>query len=101
MQANHITYALRYHRRLLTLAQVADRCSVHPHFVAHLCRIGLIEPAEGHQDLYLPETTVRIQRILRLRQDLSINFNGIAVILDLIKKIDILEARLRHVKEFS
>jgi len=84
---------------LLTIEEVAARCTLHPEFVRRLMVLGLIDPEEGSEDLFQPEVTLRIQRILRLRRDLGVNYNAVALILDLVDRIDALEARLRHFEQ--
>jgi DNA-binding transcriptional MerR regulator len=81
---------------LLTIEEVAARCALHPELVRRLLVLGLIDPEEGYADLFRPEVTLRIQRILRLRRDLGVNYNAAALVLDLLDRIDALEARLGY-----
>lgn len=81
---------------LLTFEDVATRCGLHPDLVERLVTLGLIDFAEGYRDRFRPEVTLRVQRILRLRQDLSISYNAAGLVLDLLERIEVLEARLRH-----
>jgi DNA-binding transcriptional MerR regulator len=81
---------------LLSIDEVAARCGLHPALIERLVGLGLIDPEEGCGDLFRPEVTLRIQRLLRLRRDLGINYNAVALVLDLLERIDMLEARLRH-----
>jgi hypothetical protein len=55
----------------------------------------MIDPADG-ADAFAPEAALQLQRILRLRHDLGINYNAAALILDLLERIEALEARLRQ-----
>jgi hypothetical protein len=41
--------------------------------------------------------TARIERLLRLRRDLGVNYSAAALVLDLLERIDLLEERLRRV----
>ena len=91
-----LTLSWRRKRGLLTLNEVAARCGLHPELVQRLIGLGLIDPEEGSSDLFRPEVTLRLQRILRLRRDLGVNYNATALVLDLLERIDALEARLRR-----
>jgi DNA-binding transcriptional MerR regulator len=78
------------------MEEVARRCALHPELIRRLMALGLIDPVDGSTEFFPPEVTLRIQRILRLRRDLGVNYNAVALILDLLDRIDTLEARLRH-----
>jgi DNA-binding transcriptional MerR regulator len=81
---------------LLTIEEVAGRCGLHPEFIQRLVVLGLIDPAEDCGDLFRPEVTSRIERLLRLRRDLGVNYSAAALVLDLLERIDLLEERLRR-----
>lgn len=81
---------------LLTDEEVAKRCGIHPEMVKRLVVLGLIDPVESAPDLFFPEVTIRIQRVLRLRRDLGVNYSAAALILDLLDRIEELEQRLRR-----
>jgi hypothetical protein len=89
---------IRRQRRfgLLTLEDLAGSCGLHPEFVQRLVVLGVIDPDDDFTDLFRPEATVRIERLLRLRRDFGVNYNAAALILDLLERIDTLEGRLRH-----
>jgi chaperone modulatory protein CbpM len=86
---------------LLTVDEVATRCGLHPELVQRLVVLGLIDPEEGYSDLFRPEITLRIQRILRLRRDLGVNYNAAALVLDLLDRIAALEGRLRRYERYG
>lgn len=87
---------------LLRLRHIARQCDVHPETVNRFVRLGLIDPAEGAgQDgewLFTRETIGMIRKILRLRNELGINFAGIGVVLDLLSRLEELETRLREME---
>jgi DNA-binding transcriptional MerR regulator len=85
---------------LLTVEEVAARCALHPELVRRLMVLGLIDPEAGAGELFRPEVTLRIQRILRLRRDLGMNYNAVALVLDLLDRIETLETRLHHFEDF-
>lgn len=93
------TVTIEPYERLITLQEMADRCGIHPHLVEHLLRLGLIEPAAGCDDLFEPHVSARVQRIMRLHRDLDINFNGIALVLELLERIENLTARLQGLEK--
>ena len=85
---------LRRRPSLLTLSQVSERCRLHQDMIRWFVRQGLIEPWEQTEDLFPPEVTARLQKILRLHRDLNVNYDGIALVLELLERIEVLEARL-------
>lgn len=82
-------------RVLFGLRELAARSGVHTAFVERLLRLGVIEHAPGHPRMFAPETTVRVRAIIRLEEELGINAQGAAVVLDLLARIRELEERLR------
>ena len=84
---------IRPHEDLLSISELAERCELHPDLVRRFVQLGLIE--EAVEEFFQPEVALRVQRILRLRRDLGVNYAGVGVVLDLLDRIEILEARLR------
>ena len=82
--------------RSLSLDEVAARCGLHPILVERLVALGLIDPVEGASDRFPPEVTLRLQRAMRLRRDLGLSYNGAALVLELLDRIETLERRLDH-----
>ena len=78
----------------LSTEEVAARCGLHPALVERLVALGLIEPLEGGRNRFSPDATLRLQRALRLRRDLGLSYNGAALVLDLLDRIEELERRL-------
>lgn len=83
-------------RVLFTLEQVAVRCGVETTYVERLIQVGVIEPVPEEPARFQPEVTLRVQKARRLEEDLGVNAEGIAVILDLLDTIERLERRLRR-----
>ena len=81
---------------LLSLEEVATRSRLHPDLLQRFVTLGLIDPVEGATDLFRPEVIFRLQQILRLRRDLGINYNAAGLVLELLDRIERLEAELRH-----
>ena len=96
---------LRYSRSsipYLRLSEVAIRCMVHPGLVDRFVRLGLVDPVdlndEPEQWRFERDVVPQINKIIRLRNELGINYSGIGVILDLLERIDFLETRLRDLE---
>jgi DNA-binding transcriptional MerR regulator len=89
---------VQWEQRLETLSteEVAARCGLHPALVERLVALGLIEPLEGKSNRFPPNVTLRLQRALRLRRDLGLSYNGAALVLELLDRIEELEQRLEH-----
>ncbi len=81
---------------LFSMDEVAHRCGVHNAFIEKLVRLGVIDPHPEYPRYFEPRVSVRIRKIIRLRHDLNINIDGAAVILDLLDRIEQLEAELRR-----
>lgn len=81
----------------VTLADLTRTCRVHAEWVMELVEEGVIEPlsSEGPQWRFAATSIVRIQKAHRLQRDLGVNLAGIALALELLDRIDALEARLR------
>jgi len=83
--------------REVTLAHLTRTCRVHAEWVLELVEEGVLEPLQpgGPQWRFAATSVVRIQKAQRLQRDLGVNLPGIALALELLDRIDALEARLR------
>ena len=82
--------------RALTVAQFATAAGLDPHEVARLVALGLLDTVPGPAGALLPATQVaRAGRIARLRAGLGLNYTAVGVVLDLLERIEELEAALR------
>jgi chaperone modulatory protein CbpM len=81
----------------LTCDVVAERIGARRSLVVRLARAGLIETigSESSEPLLPRRTVVQLRRMQRLRRDLGVNFSGAAVILDLVKRIELLNRELK------
>lgn len=87
-----------------TLTEIAARVGVHPELIDRFVRLGLVEFMESAEDgelLFDWEVIPLIRRILRLRNELGVNYAGVGVILDLISRIEALEARIRELESVA
>jgi hypothetical protein len=84
----------------LTCEVVAERIGARRSLVVRLARAGLIETLESEsiEPLLPSHVVVKLRRMQRLRRDLGVNFNGAAVILDLVKRIEVLNRELIEIR---
>lgn len=83
----------------LTLADLCRSCAVDAEFIEALVQEGILEPT-GRRGRHwcFPGTSLRRMRItLHLQQDLGVNLAGAALVLELLDRIEELDARLRVV----
>ena len=81
----------------LDLDTVAERSGLHPVLIRKLVALGLLDctsDANG-QLWFAPSTMASLARIQRLRSQLSLNYAAIGLVLDLLDRIDALEAQVR------
>jgi chaperone modulatory protein CbpM len=81
----------------VTLADLTRVCRVHAEWVMELVEEGVLEPVQpgGPQWRFAATSVVRVQKAQRLQRDLGVNLPGIALALELLDRIETLEARLR------
>jgi chaperone modulatory protein CbpM len=81
----------------ITLADLTRSCHVHAEWVMELIEEGVLEPVQpgGPQWRFKATSVVRVEKARRLQRDLGVNLPGIALALQLLERIDALEARLR------
>ncbi|MDY6908997.1 MAG: chaperone modulator CbpM [Thermodesulfobacteriota bacterium] len=85
----------------LDVYDVAAETGVHPEFIRRLVRLGLLDPVEareGQRLLFEVSAVPLVRKILRLRRDLGLNYAGIGVVLELMERIESLEARIRELE---
>lgn len=79
----------------VTCDVVAETIGARRSLVLRLARAGLIETIESEtsEPLLPRRAVVQLRRMQRLRRDLGVNFNGAAIILDLVRRIERLSER--------
>jgi MerR family transcriptional regulator/heat shock protein HspR len=78
----------------------AKMVEMHPQTLRLYERMGLIKPARsGSNRLYSDEDIDRLRQIQRLTQEMGVNLAGVEVILNLLEKIDALQAELERVRQ--
>lgn len=81
-------------RSRLTLEQFCRTTGLHPELIGRLVRLGLLDArpdARGRPVFDVVEVR-RAARIVRLRSGLSLNYAAIGLVLDLLDRIEALEA---------
>jgi hypothetical protein len=88
--------------RYISLREISMLCDVHPGFIDRLIRLGLIDPVrkegERHEWIFQTAAVPLIKKIIRLRNELGINYSGIGVVLNLLSRIEVLETRIRNLE---
>lgn len=81
----------------ITLAELTRTCRVHTEWVMELVEEGVLEPLQpgAPQWRFAATSIVRVEKARRLQRDLGVNLPGVALALQLLERIDALEARLR------
>ena len=72
------------------ISAVAQKYNIHPQTLRLYEREGLLKPSrtEGNTRLYSEEDLEQLETILSLTRDLGVNLAGVAVILDLLGRMD-------------
>ena len=89
------------HEALYDLETLARLAGVHPTLVCRYIRLGLLDPAvgegRGEDEWRFDDNTLHtLLKIQRLRSELGVNINGVAVVLELLRRIDDLQRELAH-----
>lgn len=72
-----------------------NKLELHPDILQQIAELGIVDLRNG----LIPARQIkRIQKLMRLRRDLGINFPGVAVILDLLERVEALEDELDRLK---
>lgn len=79
----------------LDLGMVAAASRVHPELVVRFVELGLVPSwTDGAGRLWFaPDAPEQVRRIVRLHADLSLNYAAVALVIDLLARIDVLEGR--------
>jgi len=79
----------------LTLDELSGACAVSRERIVELVEHGLLEPQAGADQRLGGQALRRARIALRLQRDLGVNAEGASLVVDLLERIDLLEARLR------
>jgi chaperone modulatory protein CbpM len=81
----------------LSLDTFAASAGIHPEVLRRLVRLGLLDPyVDAAGQLWFPPAQLAtLARASRLRVDLDLNYAALGLVLDLLARIEELEATLR------
>jgi len=82
----------------LSADELAAAAGISPTGLARLVRLGLVEPAAAGSTEFTAATAGRLRRMLRLRRDLGVNLTGAAILVDLLERLEQLEAELARLR---
>jgi DNA-binding transcriptional MerR regulator len=82
----------------LSLDALAGRTGVHPQLIQRFVDLGLLDADRDRSGRlwFTPAAPALVARIQRLHAGLSLNYTSIGLVLDLLERIDRLEAALRR-----
>jgi DNA-binding transcriptional MerR regulator len=86
----------------VTGSEVARRCHLHPDLLERLVNLGLIDYVDrdvNGEAIFHMEVIPLVRRIMRLRNQLGVNYAGIGVILELMDRIETLENHIRELED--
>ncbi len=92
-----MTYALM-RPPSLSMEAFAAAAGLHPDLITRLVALGLLEPYVDDlgRRWFAQTQLVRLARIRRLHAGLPLNYEAVGIVLDLLTRIDELEAQLRR-----
>lgn len=86
----------------VTQTEVASHVDAHPDLIDRFVCLGLIDPVGRNRNdelLFHVDVIPLVRKIIRLRNQLGVNYAGIGVILELMKRIEALEAHIRELED--
>jgi hypothetical protein len=87
----------------LDLETLATRSGLHPELLRRFAALVLVEstPDANGRPCFPLSTVDRLARVQRLRAALSLNYAAIGLVLDLLDRIDVLEAQVRSHRRWT
>lgn len=89
---------VRSPNRLLSQEQFARRSGVHPELLRRFVALGLVRASRALDGTlwFPPDQLPAVARVERLRTGLSVNYAALGLVIDLLDRIQQLEAALRQ-----
>lgn len=80
------------------ISAVAEMYGIHPQTLRLYEREGLLKPSrtEGNTRLYTEDDVKRLEFILNLARDLGVNISGIAIILQMRERMEIMQKQMHE-----
>jgi len=93
-------HSLPTRSEFIAWARLVELTRVQPSTVAELLEMGWIDPVRTNADEYLfrSRDVYRIQKLLRLCNDLEISFGAGSIIVDLLERVERLEQEISELK---
>ena len=84
------------------ISAVAESYGIHPQTLRLYERQGLLKPSrtEGNTRLYSEEDLEQLETILTLTRDLGVNLAGVEIILNLRRKIELMQAEVNEFMDY-
>ena len=81
----------------VTLTQLCEACAVQAQAIEAMMEEGIVAPTGGglRNWRFTRSSVVRVRTVLRMQRDLEVNLAGAALALDLLERIEALQARLQ------
>lgn len=85
--------------KYIPVVQLCNLYQIEVTFFYELNDLGLVELISRDNDFFLHEETLfKVERILRIHQELNVNMEGIDVVLNLLDKVDKLQDEVHVMK---
>ena len=82
----------------LSAEELAAATSISLTTLARLVRLGLVEPTVPGASTFTAATAARLRRMLRLHRDLGVRLADAAIIVDLLERLERMEAELARLR---
>jgi len=82
----------------LSREELAHAVQISEATLQRLVRAGIVEPDVADPDRFTAAAAARLERMLRLHHDLEIDLVGAAVVVDLLERMEHLEADLERLR---
>jgi hypothetical protein len=82
----------------LTAAELARAAGIPESALAQLVQRGFVVPAEPERNAFALASLVRLRRMLRLRHELAVSLHAASLIVDLLDRVDQLDAEVRRLR---
>ena len=102
-QQRVLSGAILEEERMFTLSELCSACAVRAVCVVELVEEGILDPVgrDPAQWRFSGASLLRVQTVLRLQRDLTLNLPGVALVLDLLDEIDRLKRRARMLERWQ
>lgn len=81
----------------ISIAELSRLCECQVQVVRRFVDTGLLEPAyEGTVPVFSAASVIRVRKALRLKRDLNLNFDAVALVMELLDRIEDLERKTRQ-----